>query len=52
MEVDPGAEPVKWVDVISTIEVKWNDQPDLFQKVIGQLADIVTLVFHHQEDRQ
>ncbi|OJA08049.1 hypothetical protein AZE42_12848 [Rhizopogon vesiculosus] len=41
--VDPGAEPVKWVDVISTIEVKWNDQPDLSQKAIGQLADIATL---------
>jgi len=50
--VDPGVEPVKWVNVISTIEVKWNDQPDLFQKAIGQLADIATLVFHHQEDCQ
>jgi hypothetical protein len=29
--VRPGTDPVKWVDVISAIEVKWRDQPDLLQ---------------------
>jgi hypothetical protein len=43
---------IKWADVISTIEVKWRDQPDLFQKAIGQLGDVAALVFHHQQERQ
>ncbi|KAG0695229.1 hypothetical protein DFH29DRAFT_1005655 [Suillus ampliporus] len=48
--VEPGAGPVKWVDIISTIEVKWRDQPELFQKAIGQLGDVVALVFYHQQN--
>jgi hypothetical protein len=43
---------IKWADVISTIEVKWQDQPGLFQKAIGQLGDVAALVFHHQQERQ
>jgi len=43
---------IKWTDVVSTIEVKWQDQPGLFQKAIGQLGDVAALVFHHQQERQ
>jgi len=50
--VSPGADPVKWADVVATIEVKWMDRPDLLQKAIGQLGDLAALVFHHQPDRQ
>ena len=50
--VKTETETVKWVDVISTVEVKWRDQPDLLQKAIGQLADIAALVFHYQPFRQ
>jgi hypothetical protein len=50
--VRAGTDPVKWADVISAIEVKWRDQPDLLQKAIGQLADVAALVFHYQPDRQ
>jgi hypothetical protein len=50
--VEHGTDPVKWVNVLATVEVKWRDQSDLFQKATEQLGDVAALVFYHQPDRQ
>lgn len=47
-----GAGPVKWTDIISTVEVKWRELSNLLHKSIGQLGDVAALVFHHQPNRQ
>lgn len=50
--VGEGTDPVRWVDIISTIEVKWKDTSDLYRDAIAQLGDVAALVLHHQPDRQ
>ncbi|OJA07891.1 hypothetical protein AZE42_02745 [Rhizopogon vesiculosus] len=50
--VEHGTDPVKWVNVLATVEVKWRDQSDLLQKATEQLGDVAALVFYHQPDRQ
>jgi hypothetical protein len=42
----------KWCNLISVIEVKWKDSPDLLMSAILQLGDKATFVFHHQPHRQ
>lgn len=50
--VKEGIFLVKWVDIISTIELKWKDTSVLYREAIEQLGDVATLIFYHQPDRQ
>ncbi|KAG1774949.1 hypothetical protein EV702DRAFT_1199787 [Suillus placidus] len=47
-----SSEEARWLQVISVIEVKWEDNPKLFLSAITQLGDKATFIFHHQPHRQ
>jgi hypothetical protein len=47
-----SSEEPKWVQVISVIEVKWEDNANLLMSAITQLGDKAAFIFHHQPHRQ
>ncbi|KAG2045331.1 hypothetical protein BDR03DRAFT_1004486 [Suillus americanus] len=50
--ISDSLEKVRWSQVISAMEVKWKDSPELFRSALDQLGDKAAIVFHHQPQRQ
>ncbi|KAG1845831.1 hypothetical protein F4604DRAFT_1936743 [Suillus subluteus] len=50
--ISDSSEKVRWSQVISAMEVKWKDSPELFRSALNQLGDKAAFVFHHQPQRQ